>query len=329
MELDRSVQQRTEVPRYLRRYAAQVDGWRQQSAAMRPVAATARPSDGQRSVGARDLELALARGELQLAYQPWMNMTTGSYAYVEALARWHHPELGLIGPDQFIPLAERTGLIGTLGAWVIDAACRQLRAWRDAGGEAGRLRMAVNLSPHQLSDPGLPATVGAALATNRLEPNCLCLEITESAVTEDEARGLANLTALRRLGVSIAIDDFGTGHSSLARLRQLPVDVLKVPRELLLGVDDDPRCAAILTAVAELARAVELQVVAEGVETLWQAIAVRALGIDHAQGYYFARPCDGTDIPAVVLRSAERECATQLPRRPDEQDGTAPVKKVA
>jgi EAL domain-containing protein (putative c-di-GMP-specific phosphodiesterase class I) len=298
---------RRDLPGYLRRYAAEVDGWRRHTQVCRTGSAQhggdhKAPESGADGIGRRDLEQALEAGEFHLVYQPWMDMTSGSYSTVEALLRWHRPVSGPIGPAEFIPVAERTGFIVRLGAWVIDQACRQLRAWRESDSSAARLRMAVNLSPCQLGDPRLAATVLNALAENELEPAALCLEVTESAVMEDSGGGLDTLSALRDLGVVIAVDDFGTGYSSLAQLKRLPVDVVKVPRDFVVDLGDDPRDAAIITAVAELAHALGMRVVAEGVETIWQAIAVRALGVELVQGFYFAAPRRGSDIPAIVDR---------------------------
>jgi EAL domain-containing protein (putative c-di-GMP-specific phosphodiesterase class I) len=169
--------------------------------------------------------------------------------------------------------------------------------------------VAVNLSACQLADRELEATVSAALAESAVEPASLCVEVTESSLMQDERRCHSTLAALRALGVAVAVDDFGTGYSSLAQLKRLPVDILKVPREFVTRLGDDPRDCAILTAVTELARALDMRVVAEGVETVWQAIAVRALGVDLAQGFYFDRPASAVEIPGLLERSTVRTCS--------------------
>lgn len=242
------------------------------------------------------LGFAVERGELTLVYQPLMDVRNGEITSFEALLRWQHPELGQIAPMKFIPLAEQTGLIIPIGAWVIRTACHQLAEWQRAG--ATELSIAVNASARQLQDPLLAKTVLEALAAARVAPNRLEIEITESAAAEDPARASAVLRELSGHGVRIAIDDFGSGYSSMARLRQLPIDTLKIDRSLVKNIDKDPRDAAVVATIAAMGRALGLNVVAEGVETNEQLVALRNLDLrqygtsscDRAQGFLLSKP---------------------------------------
>jgi EAL domain-containing protein (putative c-di-GMP-specific phosphodiesterase class I) len=207
---------------------------------------------------------------------------------VEALVRWEHPTRGLVMPEDFIALAEETGLIVDLGAWVLHEACRQWCDWN-----ADRIvvpRVSVNLSARQLGQPDLVDTVASALAETGTDPGSLSLEITESTVVEDLESALSALHALKAQGVSISLDDFGTGYASLSLLKRLPVDVLKVDRSFVSGLGRDPQDAAIVSAVIRLAGELGLTTIAEGVETAEQVEVLRAIGCLYAQGFYFARP---------------------------------------
>ncbi|HWK25363.1 MAG TPA: EAL domain-containing protein [Solirubrobacter sp.] len=233
-----------------------------------------------------ELRGALAGGQLSVAYQPEVRLDGGGLFGVEALLRWTHPELGAIGPDRFIAIAEQSGLIVEIGEWVLAEACRQAAAW---GVED--LVVSVNLSPRQLSSPRLTGVVTAALRENGLPPSALCLEITESAIMEDPEAASLVLTGLKALGVRLAIDDFGVGYSSLSHLKYLlPVDLIKIDRTFVdeLLVSRDSR--AIVSAIIELAQALGVQAVAEGVETLAQADMLRELGCHIAQGFHYSRP---------------------------------------
>lgn len=237
-----------------------------------------------------DLRRAVERGELRVHYQPQVDLASGRPVGVEALVRWAHPERGLVPPGEFVPVAEETGLIVAIGEWVLRQACRQARAWEDRTGDHS-LRMAVNLSARQLADDGLRDVVAEALADSGLAPDRLCLEITESAVSEDPLAARQALIALRRLGVRLAIDDFGVGFSSLGQIRQLPaVDVLKIDRSFIGGLGRNREDAAIVASVISLADALGLTTVGEGVETSDHARELRALGCEQAQGFYFGRP---------------------------------------
>jgi len=254
--------------------------------------------------GLRD---ALARAELRLEYQPEVCLRSGRVVAVEALLRWDHPQLGAISPARFVPIAEQTGLIVAIGAWVLCEACAQAAAWSRTTGT--QVTVAVNLSPRQFGASDLGAVVRRALRDAALPPERLCLEITESAVMADPETAIDTLRTLKRVGVQLAIDDFGVGYSSLSHLRDLlPVDVLKVDRSFVerLGARAEDR--AIVTAVVEMARALGLTTVAEGVEEPEQAALLAELGCDLAQGFHFARP----QRPASVERLLGAEGAGEL-----------------
>ena len=235
-----------------------------------------------------DLARALDRGELLLDYQPQVDARTGRVAAVEALLRWRHPRLGLISPAVFIPAAERTGLIVPIGDWVLRAACLQSRRWLDAG--LAPVRMAVNLSARQFSDAQLARRVEEALDGAGLEPPDLELEITESMMARDPDAAARIVRALRASGVRLMIDDFGTGYSSLASLKRFPVDGLKLDRAFVSRLPHDRYDAAITRAVVALARDLELDLVAEGVETDDQRLYLAELGCGLLQGYLTGRP---------------------------------------
>lgn len=234
-----------------------------------------------------DLRLALSRGQLDLYYQPKIHAPTAQITAAEALLRWHHPRRGMISPTVFIPLAERHGLIGSIGAWVIDEACRQAREWRDQG---LRMRVAVNLSAHQLRQQDLPAHIAATLAKHQINPELLTCEITESVAMEDTEATLRFFTELAAVGVHISIDDFGAGYSSLAYLRKLPATELKVDRGFVLDLENSEGARKIAQAVVNLAQALNMKVVAEGVETDAQYQILRSMGYDQVQGFLFAKP---------------------------------------
>ncbi|QRJ65713.1 EAL domain-containing protein [Azospira restricta] len=236
----------------------------------------------------RDLRGALAAGQYELHYQPQVCAKSGAVRGVEALIRWRHPERGLVPPLTFIPIAEETGAIEAIGAWVLEEACRQKAAWRAAGMPA--LRIAVNLSAQQLRSSTLVAQVRAAMEAYGIGPGELELEITESAAMEDPERAIGRLEALRGLGVELAIDDFGTGYSSLAYLKMLPIDTLKLDRAFVRDIETDENDAAISAATLALARNLGLKVVAEGVENEAQREFLSRHGCELLQGYLFGRP---------------------------------------
>ncbi|MBK7532168.1 EAL domain-containing protein [Piscinibacter sp.] len=235
----------------------------------------------------RDLRQAVARQQLELYYQPKVHAPSGQITGAEALLRWHHPQRGMVSPAVFIPIAERHGLIGVLGQWVIDEACRQARVWRDEG---LRMRVAINLSVHQLRQPDLAERIAAALQRHQVNPQLLTCEITESAAMEDGEGTMRIFEKLAAVGVHISIDDFGTGYSSLAYLRKLPAGELKIDRGFVLDLESSADARAVVDAVVKLAQALGLKVVAEGVETEGQANVLRSLGCDELQGYLYAKP---------------------------------------
>jgi EAL domain-containing protein (putative c-di-GMP-specific phosphodiesterase class I) len=239
-----------------------------------------------------DLHRALERDELVVHYQPIANLRSGRVVGFEALLRWNHPERGLVAPSEFIPLAEETGLIVPIGAWMLETALRQVGHWqdvRDANGRNGKLAMNVNVSPRQLADPILPRTVARVLHETGVDPDSVCLELTENALMQEQSAGDA-LAALRRLGVHISIDDFGTGYSSLAYLKQFPVTALKIDRTFIAGLGADVEDTSIVEAIVTLAHALGLIAVAEGLETPAQLEALRMIGCDYAQGFLLGRP---------------------------------------
>ncbi|WCB94211.1 hypothetical protein DSM104299_02941 [Baekduia alba] len=232
------------------------------------------------------LREALTHGELHLDYQPQVRLPDGEITGVEALIRWRHPQLGAVSPAEFVPMAERLGLIAEIGAWVVRTACAEAMRW-----ERAEVEIAVNVSPRQLSSPDFADTVREALRTSGLAPRRLCLEVTETALLADVDAARAMLARLRALGVQLAVDDFGVGHASLRHLRQLlPVDVLKIDKSFVDGLAEDRDDAAIVSAVVRLAEGLGLDCVAEGVEDAEQAEALAAMGCSNAQGYFFSRP---------------------------------------
>jgi diguanylate cyclase (GGDEF)-like protein len=244
-----------------------------------------------------DLRGALQRGELSLHYQPVYSLDGTSLVGVEALMRWDHPERGMVPPMEFIPLAEQSGLIGALGAWALDEGCRQLRHWQDtvAGAVATELKLSVNLSARQLTDSALPTVVSEALKRHRIEPYRLMLEITESTMVSDVAATIGRLEELKKIGVQLAIDDFGTGYSSLAYLQQFPIDQIKIDKTFVDRISS-PEGQALAEGIINMARALTLEPIAEGIEDADQLAALDRLGCRLGQGYHFARPESGADL---------------------------------
>jgi EAL domain-containing protein (putative c-di-GMP-specific phosphodiesterase class I) len=235
------------------------------------------------------LNWAVQRDEMRVFYQPLIDIGSGSPIGVEALVRWQHPDRGIVGPADFIPLAEDAGLIVPIGGSVLERAAQEYAGW-GALSTTGRFSIAVNLSAHQLRHPGLVEQVRATLARSQLAPRSLCLELTETALLEDLERHIGVLLALRDLGVRLALDDFGTGYSSLTYLKRFPVDLIKIDRSFVAGLGVDHCDSAIVRSIVELAHALNLTVVAEGIERQDQFEQLRSLGCDVAQGYLFGRP---------------------------------------
>ncbi|NJC70805.1 EAL domain-containing protein [Planosporangium thailandense] len=248
---------------------------------------------------AAELSHALERDELHLMYQPVVDLPTGRIVGVEALVRWEHPRDGMVPPLHFIPVAERTGLIVPMGTWILRTACRQAAEWQERYGDAAPDRMSVNVSARQLLEPTFPQTVAAVLAETGLDPSHLTVEITETAVFGG-GRAVETVAAIHALGVSIALDDFGTGHSSLGLLRTCPVDVLKVDKSFVDGVTGTVEQEAIATSIIEIAQALGLRAIAEGVETGAQAERLHTLGYRLAQGFHFAKPLRSTEIENLI-----------------------------
>ena len=261
-----------------------------------------------------DLRRALKHGELMLEFQPQFEFAAGRIVGAEALLRWRHPRLGSVPPAEFIPLAERSGLIVPLGAWVLHEACRQTRFWRDAG--LPPLRMAVNLSLAQCRSGDLARSTRRVLRASGLEPCALELEVTESLFLSPGNGHLNDLYRLHRQGVRVSIDDFGTGYSSLGRLRQLPVDQIKIDRSFVAGLGHSRDAEAIVCAVVRLGRSLGLRVVAEGVETSAQYAFLRTEGCDAAQGFHIAKPLPPTEFAALLReRAASPQSYPRLPLR--------------
>jgi diguanylate cyclase (GGDEF)-like protein len=248
----------------------------------------------------RQLRRAVEEGGFRLLYQPQVHLRSGEIVGAEALLRWDHPERGLVEPAEFLWLAEETGLINRIGDWVLGETCRQARLWREAGPGGGPLRVAVNLSARQHADPGLVESVRRILKESEIEPSSLCLEITETVVMEDEEGSRRTLSALKELGVIVSLNDFGSSQSSLSALKRFPLDILKVHRSFVSGLGEEPEDAAIVTAVINMAHALGLVTIADGVETRDQLEHLKAVGCDVGQGFYFARPRPSEAIAALL-----------------------------
>jgi diguanylate cyclase (GGDEF)-like protein len=244
------------------------------------------------------LKDAIDREEFTLHYQPQVDLHSGQIIGVEALIRWQHPELGLVSPIRFIGLAEETGLISVIGAWVFRTACLQNKAWQRAG--LPSIRVAVNLSARQLADPLLVESIAGALRETELAPACLEIEITESSVMADVEHSVQILRQLKALGIKLAIDDFGTGYSSLAYLKRFPIDVLKIDQSFVRDVETDPNNAAIVNSIISLAHNLQLDVIAEGVETSNQLAYLQRQRCDLMQGFHFSRPLPVEDVAAIL-----------------------------
>ncbi len=246
---------------------------------------------------ARDLRQAILEDQLFVVYQPKIDMRSDRITGVEALTRWRHPVHGLIMPDEFIPLAERTGVIVPLTLWVLSQSIAQWRRWHDEG---INLSIAVNLSMWNLDAPELPEQIAALLSSAAAPASRLELEITESAIMDDPQRAMRTLRAIRELGVHFSIDDFGTGYSSLAQLRKLTVNSIKIDKSFTLNMETDNDSAVIVRAIIDLGHNLGLKVIAEGVETLAAKEMLLQFGCDEAQGYYFSRPVSAADISRLI-----------------------------
>ncbi len=264
----------------------------------------------------KELRNAIARSEFALHYQPQVDLRTGRIVAVEALLRWQHPTLGMIPPIKFIPVAEETGLIVPIGDWALRAACRQNRAWQDAG--LPHIGVCVNVSARQFKEKNWVCRVASALRDSGLEAKWLELELTESLIMRDVEQAVATMKELRSLGVQLSIDDFGTGYSNLAALKNFPVARLKIDKSFIENIPDDENDKAVACAVISLGQKLNLRVIAEGVETEDQLAFLRENNCDEIQGYLFSRPITGPAMEALLIshsRSVPKEvslCAAVL-----------------
>jgi EAL domain-containing protein (putative c-di-GMP-specific phosphodiesterase class I) len=265
-----------------------------------------------------DLRNAIERDELVVHYQPTIRLAHGEISGMEALVRWNHPQRGMVPPLEFIGSAESSGLIVPIGRWVLREACRQARQWQTTQPGAERLSIAVNLSARQLLEPTLVQDVAEALEWSELDPGLLVLEITESLLMREVDMTMERLRALKALGISLAIDDFGTGYSSLSYLRRFPVDILKIDRSFVSGVGSGSQDAVLTEAIVALARTLQLQVVAEGIEQPEQLAFLRRLGCELGQGYFFAQPLAAADFEEFLshARTARLAAAARSGRTP-------------
>jgi EAL domain-containing protein (putative c-di-GMP-specific phosphodiesterase class I) len=236
-------------------------------------------------------------------YQPIVAMESGRLTGFEALVRWRHPQRGLIPPNDFIPMAEETGMIVPIGQWVLRESCRQLGDWQSRYSQNPPLSVSVNLSRRQLLEPDLLSQVRQILSETQITPGSLILEITESTIIENFDVAIAQLKQLRDLQIRLHMDDFGTGYSSLSCLRRLPLDGLKIDRAFVSTIGPSIQHAAIIHAIVDLAHHLRMQVIAEGVETHDQLAQLLTMGCDHAQGYLFAKPLAAKDAEALLDKS--------------------------
>ncbi len=248
-----------------------------------------------------ELRVALRESQLFVEYQPQVRLKDGCVVGMEALARWRHPEHGMIPPSDFIPVAEDCGLIVKIGRDVLQQSCRQLAGWTKL--IRGRpLAMTVNVSPRQIAEANFIPELRQVLAETSIDPTALCLEVTESVMMSARQEVIQVLEQVRKLGVFIAIDDFGTEHSSLSRLRDMPAEVLKIDRSFIDGLSSEPGDTAIVSSILSLAYAMGKHTIAEGVETREQAAILLRMGCEIAQGYFFSRPVAADQIASMLLR---------------------------
>jgi EAL domain-containing protein (putative c-di-GMP-specific phosphodiesterase class I) len=258
-----------------------------------------------------ELTRGIVRGELAVYYQPIISLATGALYGVEALVRWRHPTRGIVGPDEFIRLAEESGAILGLGRWVLLEACREVATWQQHWSRPEPLVLTINLSAAQLQDADFVGDLGRILDETGFPATSLVLELTETAMFHDTHTTIARLQALRQLGIRIAIDDFGTGYSSLGYLRRFQVDILKIAREFVGAADGGSDDWAFAHAIVALGRTLGLRIVAEGVEDGGQLDRLREMGCEFGQGYLFARPVDGPTFTAKTFGPPGRPAPAQ------------------
>jgi EAL domain-containing protein (putative c-di-GMP-specific phosphodiesterase class I) len=264
------------------------------------------------------LRKAIERDELELHFQPKLELETGRIAGLEALARWRDPDLGIVSPSEFIPLAEEAGLIGAIGEWALEAVVRQARAWQEQG--LSVLRISVNLSGQEIQDDSLVRRVVEVFENSGVGPQWLDLEITETALMSNEAVATRVLEELRTLGITISLDDFGTGYSSLSYLRRLPIDTLKIDRSFIQRIETRSDDAALVEAIISMANVLRLRVVVEGVETEKQLAFLREMGCDEVQGNLLSPPIGADDVASMVReieqqRRVKRDTRTERRKR--------------
>jgi diguanylate cyclase (GGDEF)-like protein/PAS domain S-box-containing protein len=247
---------------------------------------------------------SVERNELRVHYQPIVKLEDETVVGFEALVRWEHPQRGLIPPSDFIPIAEETGMIVPIGAWVLEEACRQVQQWQEERCNGRALLLSVNVSARQFQAPDLVETVASVLERTGFNPTSLKLELTESMMMHDVERTILRLHELKKLAIQLVIDDFGTGYSSLAYLRQFPITVLKIDRTFVKRLGTDPQDDAIVRSIVTLSRDLGMEVVAEGIETVEQLATLRALGCDYGQGYHFSRPLPSAQAEELVTPEA-------------------------
>lgn len=257
----------------------------------------------QRLLLENEIRQGLQRGEFILYYQPQVDLSDGRVSSLEALARWVHPTKGFVSPADFIPIAQETGLIDDLVDWSLETACAQMRVWLAMG--FTDLRVAINVPSRQFLQDDLPSKIKALLERHDLDGRFIELEITEDSVMSQEEKSIETLTALKNLGIELSIDDFGTGYSSLSYLNRFPLDTLKVDKSFLRGVPDDLDACSLIKAIVSMSRGLDLNVVAEGVETLEQLEFIQSTGCEKIQGYYFSRPLPAEEVNRLLLGEVE------------------------
>jgi EAL domain-containing protein (putative c-di-GMP-specific phosphodiesterase class I) len=271
-----------------------------------------------------ELEQAFAAGEFELHYQPIVVLETEKIVGVEALLRWNHPSKGLMSPAEFLPMAEKTGLIVPIGRWVLQEACRQAGAWQRERPD-DPLHVCVNVSTRQLQDARLVPDVRAALDAGGVRPDQLVLEITENLLVENVEKIRMRLLELRGFGVRLAVDDFGTGYSALSYLQSFPLDILKIDKSFIDGMDRGSDHPNIVRAIVQLGGSLGLEVVAEGIEQLDQLDELRSMDLRYGQGYYFARPLDAAAVTALLTTAVPSHVPEPISAFPGEQSVDAGV----
>jgi diguanylate cyclase (GGDEF)-like protein len=258
-----------------------------------------------------ELRKAIGTPQLWLTYQPIVSLSTGAFMGVEALLRWRHPTEGQIDPSEFVAIAEESDLILTLGEWALREACRQFVCWQEQLGMLAPRKVSINVSRRQFATPNLPQIIAHAMRESGIEPSQVQLELTEDAFVSDVSEAVETMRAIKRLGIELAIDDFGTGTSSFASLHEFPVDVLKIHRSMLIGIEDSKDVASLIHGLAVMVKNMGIDMVAEGVETPAQVIALQELGCDFAQGFFFARPLSAAEVPEFASRNLSMTCSTR------------------